>query len=139
MGLQCGFLPQQSLGHFFEYPLVTQKITYQNLATVVRASKTNSYFLLLSGTQVTSVLIKHGKYGLIEDVTVTGQHMLKLQDIVAGKLQIEMIKRKNLDLFKKNIPELHISLESRAKNVTDLEKKVKMELFDCKDQATYTQ
>ena len=47
--------------HIFEYPLVTQKITYQNLATAVRPSKTNSYFPFFSGTQVASVLIEHGE------------------------------------------------------------------------------
>ena len=54
--------------------------------------------------------------------------MSKFMELVAGKLWIEIVKSKNLDLVKKKNPELHISLESRAKNVTDLEKNVKMEL-----------
>ena len=49
--------------------------------------------------------------------------MSKFMELVAGKLWIEIVKSKNLDLVKKKNPELHISLESRAKNVTDLEKK----------------
>ena len=50
-------------------------------------------------------------------MTELGQNMFKLKEIVAGKFKVEVVNVKNLELVKKEHPELHISLESRAKNV----------------------
>ena len=67
---------------------------------------------------MTSVLLKNGTFGRIKDVTVKGQHLLNLMELVAGKLKIEWVIWKKLNQGK----QLHsglifISEKSRAKNV----------------------